>query len=118
MIFKNIFFYRWGATSEGGSTSDVLQELDGLPIVSDASCQSSVSSVSSAYNGAITSDMLCAGGNAGYDGCQGDSGGPLVVEDSDGVDTLVGVVSWGIGCAREGLPGIYAETSSKQIILS
>ena len=30
-------------------------------------------------------------------------------------DTLVGVVSWGIGCARKDLPGIYAEVSSKFI---
>ena len=104
----------WGATSEGGSVADTLQELDNLPIVSDASCGSSIGSVPGYSASDVTSDMLCAGGEAGKDGCQGDSGGPLVVEDSStSQDTLVGVVSWGIGCARDGLPGLYAEVSCK-----
>ena len=61
----------------------------------------------------ISSNMMCAA-RAGKDSCQGDSGGPLVVEDSStSQDTLVGVVSWGIGCARDGLPGLYAEVSCK-----
>jgi secreted trypsin-like serine protease len=58
--------------------------------------------------------MICAGNLAhgGVDACQGDSGGPLVRRDGNGQYVEVGIVSWGVGCARKGDPGVYAQVST------
>ena len=55
--------------------------------------------------------MICAGG-ADKDACQGDSGGPLVCSDDSGNSYVFGIVSWGIGCATEGIPGVYTNVAA------
>ena len=55
---------------------------------------------------------LCAGELAGgEDSCAGDSGGPLLLS-SRGQDTLVGVVSYGFGCAQPRNLGVYTSVAS------
>ncbi|KAJ8976735.1 hypothetical protein NQ317_004286 [Molorchus minor] len=87
----------WGATSQGGSSADVLQVVE-VPIINQTDCRNAYSTPP------ITDRMFCAGllGVGGKDACQGDSGGPVAV---NGV--LVGLVSWGYGCARPESPGVY-----------
>jgi trypsin len=89
----------WGTTSSGGSVSSVLRKAT-VPIVDNATCNSN-------YGGGITARMVCAGfPQGGVDSCQGDSGGPLFVNTAS-APKLIGVVSWGDGCALAGKPGVY-----------
>ncbi|GGR68881.1 serine protease [Streptomyces humidus] len=91
----------WGATSENGSSSEQLRTAT-VPVVSDASCESSYGS------DFVRTDMVCAGfASGGTDTCQGDSGGPLLI---GGV--LAGITSWGEGCAEAGHPGVYTRLTT------
>ncbi|CAG9764484.1 unnamed protein product [Ceutorhynchus assimilis] len=86
----------WGATRENGSGSVQLRRVD-VPVVTKANCRAT-------YGSIITERTICAGTAAGgKDACQGDSGGPFVINNK-----LAGVVSFGSGCARPGVPGVYS----------
>ncbi|KTF93721.1 hypothetical protein cypCar_00039328 [Cyprinus carpio] len=93
----------WGHLSQSGPSSPVLQRLE-VPRVSSEECK--------AKSGLkVTRNMLCAGFiEGGRDSCQGDSGGPLVTRYKN-TWFLTGIVSWGKGCARAGVYGIYTRVS-------
>jgi secreted trypsin-like serine protease len=92
----------WGDTSEGTGlgSDDLLWARVGLVAVG-------VCNDRTHYNGLVTDEMICAA-KSHADSCQGDSGGPLVMSDSHGQWFQEGIVSWGIGCAEPGKPGVYA----------
>lgn len=56
-------------------------------------------------------DFICADYHGERDACQGDSGASLL-EYADGKAVAVGIVSYGLGCATKGVPGVYTRTSS------
>lgn len=103
----NVWTSGWGTTSEGSFALPRLLNKVEVPLVTTQACNAAT-----AYNGDITDRMICAGLVAGgKDSCQGDSGGPLFVKQTSGDYLLVGVVSWGEGCARPNKFGVYAKVN-------
>jgi len=99
----------WGDTDpgDGQRLSDILMIVD-VEVISNNDCEDAEQGGDS-YNGWIYPSMLCTS-TKGQDACQGDSGGPLVVKNgSPDQDVIVGVVSWGVGCAF--LPGVFGRVS-------
>ncbi|WP_327694210.1 S1 family peptidase [Streptomyces sp. NBC_00459] len=97
----------WGDTTEnaGAGTTKLLKAT--VPYVSDAGCKLHYG------KRLVPGDELCAGYLAGgVDTCQGDSGGPMFRKDDTGAWIQVGIVSWGDGCARPGVPGVYSQVST------
>lgn len=112
---------RQGYEADGGPTSnfpDILHEVD-LQLRTNLECKNILAQSSTeTFEGTFTADtvgisdaMICAlipGGGKGS--CQGDSGGPLMINTNEGWQQI-GIVSWGIGCAAEGFPGVYTRTA-------
>ncbi|XP_035794580.1 transmembrane protease serine 9-like [Anopheles albimanus] len=95
----------WGLTKGTGDREQL--RMVRLPIVPQSVC-------SDAYSvfdpNSVTWRMLCAGYEEGRrDACEGDSGGPLLCR---GIQ--VGIISWGVGCAKPNRYGVYSSISNQR----
>ncbi|XP_026756600.1 trypsin, alkaline C-like [Galleria mellonella] len=90
----------WGTTSQGGSLSPQLRDVTIYTVNNDL-CRERYQTLPNPV--LVTPNMICAGllDVGGRDACQGDSGGPLYYGD-----IIIGVVSWGHGCANATYPGV------------
>lgn len=102
----------WGDDESDGMQPQQLARAT-IQVYGDAACANYADSF-------IAATMLCAGWTNGtdytIDTCQGDSGGPLArLVGADTADTLIGIVSWGDGCADPDFPGIYTRLSNPDL---
>ncbi|XP_075748472.1 trypsin-1-like [Rhipicephalus microplus] len=100
----------WGKTRESGKISQDLHVVT-VPVGSDLFCTyqySQLITLSSLYDRRI---MFCARALLGGRGsCKGDSGGPAT-QTEKGLTMVVGIVSFGRGCARARYAGVYTKVS-------
>ena len=103
-IDQSLFSIGFGL--EGASEKNVPSKLKHvqLPFVPDEECVAAYQETQMIFDPV---SMLCAA-DVGEDACQGDSGGPLYDPHSEKV---IGLVSWGVGCANPSFPGVYSRIS-------
>lgn len=95
----------WGMVMEGGASPASLQAVN-IPFVPWKTCRASTKYV-------VTTNMFCAGyyEKVMGDACHGDSGGPFMIMYEERW-YLVGIVSWGEGCDRQGKYGFYTNVAN------
>eukprot|EP00980_Cylindrotheca_fusiformis_P003493 scaffold781_cov132-Cylindrotheca_fusiformis.AAC.12 len=103
---QNLTVIGLGATEEGKKGGSGILQHVGVKTISHEVCNAQ-------YGGLIQEDnMFCAAvKGGGKDSCQGDSGGPILIRNGK-QHTLVGIVSWGEGCARPDYSGVYSRVSA------
>lgn len=98
----------WGTEFFGSLVIPAQLKAVDVRAVADANC------VTNGLMGFQPDTELCAE-EVGGDSCQGDSGGPLFGRLADGRRVQVGIVSYGLGCATPGFPGVYGEVNNPSI---
>lgn len=108
----------WGVVREDDNKiSPELQAAD-LDLIDSKVCDELLSKHHSRNWCGLWENQFCAGKlEGGVDSCQGDSGGPLqkMLQNSPKpyhMYYVVGVTSFGVGCGRKDLPGVFTRVSS------
>jgi hypothetical protein len=115
LILCNTFVYRcwvagWGKDAVDGQFQVIQNRVD-VPLMGHNTCQGKMQQAlgrQAGRNFRLSSSEICAGGEEGKDACDGDGGAPLVCLSKENRWHVVGLVTWGVDCARKGVPGIYA----------
>jgi len=105
----------WGKNEFDGSFQFLQHKVD-IPLVDSPRCNVALKkALNNQKRGvgdrfSLSPSEICAGAEVGKDACTGDGGSPLVCQAQSGRWTVMGLVTWGVGCASD-LPGVYARIS-------
>ncbi|CAG0884122.1 unnamed protein product [Darwinula stevensoni] len=102
----------WGKDAFDGKYQQVLKKVD-VPLVEHKKCQSALQNTRLTKYFLLHPNFICAGGEENKDACTGDGGGPLMCPRAeDGRYILTGITSWGIGCGKKDVPGVYVRVDA------
>ncbi|XP_038221918.1 serine protease snake-like [Zerene cesonia] len=109
----------WGVIETAGKTTSPELQAANVDIIDSNQCAALLHTSCNRLWCGLESHQLCAGKlEGGVDTCQGDSGGPLqakipvYLSTQSAMHYVIGVTSFGIGCAKANLPGVYTRVSS------
>ncbi|TRY72711.1 hypothetical protein TCAL_01130 [Tigriopus californicus] len=105
-VLPQPFIIGWGSNGTSSGTATALRQAP-INVVSQPDCDRAYGNIQRVT---IGNDQVCAG-NGQIDTCTGDSGGPIQSE-IDGRWTILGITSFGVGCAREEFPGVYTRVDN------
>uniref|UniRef100_A0A1A9W337 Peptidase S1 domain-containing protein n=1 Tax=Glossina brevipalpis TaxID=37001 RepID=A0A1A9W337_9MUSC len=113
LVNYNVTALGYGHKSFSGQSSDQLLKAS-LFVIPREECEKYYQNDGNMVSSGLADTHLCAGDPEHLrDTCQGDSGGPLIMRKGDyfSISYVVGVTSFGFGCAGEP-PSIYTRISS------
>lgn len=99
----------WGKNSHRkGTYQPILKKLE-LPIVNQNKCLRTLQNARLGPFFNLHDSFICAGGEDRKDTCKGDGGSPLMcpIAGQRGRYQQVGIVSWGLTCGLQNVPGVY-----------
>jgi len=105
----------WGKNEFDGSFQFIQHKVD-IPLVDSTTCNRNLKTALNKQRRGVgdrftlSPSEICAGAEVGKDACTGDGGSPLVCQAKSGRWTVMGLVTWGVGCASD-VPGVYARVS-------
>ncbi|RZC40172.1 Trypsin domain containing protein [Asbolus verrucosus] len=105
------FVTGWGNVHGQEYFSNILKKIP-LSLVSNNDCQNALrTKLGNEF--ILDHSFICAEGESGADACSGDGGGPLICSDSSNRNRFyqVGIVSWGVGCEEDLIPGVYTNVT-------
>lgn len=94
----------WGKQTKYGQVSRVLKKVS-IRVKDQLKCKEAYG-----QRGVTIRDKMFCASEDGKDTCTGDSGGPLLKYEYGKV-TIVGITSFGIGCAHPLYPGVYTNVA-------
>lgn len=102
----------WGSTPTNLTKSQqILKRLE-LPFNQRSDCERILRRVIRKASFKLDESFFCAGGYPDEDTCRGDAGSPVlfpVPDDFQNRMYAVGMVSWGVGCGKPGVPAAYTD---------